>query len=610
MRCSILLSVLIICLPSWSLFAQTGPTIAEIKANTADYYWGEATSSDAKEAQDLALAMLIEKIQVTVSASFENITNEARSQDESSFLETTRSYVRSYSKQTLRDLETIQQLTDANKLYVFRYISKQAVQALFKEREKLVHTLFDEGEYAAKQFNYKYALMRYYNALILMNSIPMQLQPYKGDVLSVEIPKRINALMEAIDIRFDSERMISDKEREIVLEMRALGQPLKQLSFTFWTGNKFVDAEAKDGYASIRLLGASVDFDELICRPTYSFYSSRNQLDALATVWDATVNKPEFTRAIKVLLTAAKKQESSPITADALVLNTAEELELEDQVQQQLKETMALFWQNTLPANHPKVAESFHAKWSEIQKFNNVSFSTIKKTPKILPTWSDLEVREIPVINVYRTLDLQTTEYLIPDASVEGQLYDVNFGILKDLYEEIKQQSLYGEDWKERHVLIKFLEKYRTAFLTRDLDTINEIFSDEARIIVGRKIRPGESGGANYKYVPEGKNQPSYRYVELKKKEYLNNLKSLFSRVPDIYAGYTSFQILRKNNTPGVYGVSMRQDYQSTGYADEGYLFLLIDFNHDQPQIMVRSWQPQEWREDALIELSDFKVYK
>ena len=58
----------------------------------------------------------------------------------------------------------------------------------------------------------------------------------------------------------------------------------------------------------------------------------------------------------------------------------------------------------------------------------------------------------------------------------------------------------------------------------------------------------------------------------------------------------------------------MRQTYRSTGYGDEGYLFLLIDFNPDtlsnDPLIYVRAWQPNEWSDAAKIKLGDWVVHK
>jgi hypothetical protein len=67
---------------------------------------------------------------------------------------------------------------------------------------------------------------------------------------------------------------------------------------------------------------------------------------------------------------------------------------------------------------------------------------------------------------------------------------------------------------------------------------------------------------------------------------------------------------MKKNNAEGIYGVEMRQNYSSTTYADEGYLFLLIDFREKDPLIYIRAWQPNEWDSNALINTSNFRIYK
>ena len=58
----------------------------------------------------------------------------------------------------------------------------------------------------------------------------------------------------------------------------------------------------------------------------------------------------------------------------------------------------------------------------------------------------------------------------------------------------------------------------------------------------------------------------------------------------------------------------MRQSYASTSYADEGYLFLLIDFEPDtlsnDPLIYVRAWQPNAWSKEEMIRTGDFVVHK
>ncbi len=96
----------------------------------------------------------------------------------------------------------------------------------------------------------------------------------------------------------------------------------------------------------------------------------------------------------------------------------------------------------------------------------------------------------------------------------------------------------------------------------------------------------------------------------MNKEQYIQRQKEIFKSRKDLYLGYSTFKITRKNKQPNVYGISMRQNYQASGYAVEGYLFLLVDFNEELPQICVRSWQPQEWDDSELIKLSSFNLNK
>ena len=51
----------------------------------------------------------------------------------------------------------------------------------------------------------------------------------------------------------------------------------------------------------------------------------------------------------------------------------------------------------------------------------------------------------------------------------------------------------------------------------------------------------------------------------------------------------------------------IKQDYYSTNYGDQGYLFLMVDLNDpDKPIIKVRTWQPEKDPNFGLIDLSHF----
>jgi len=190
-------------------------------------------------------------------------------------------------------------------------------------------------------------------------------------------------------------------------------------------------------------------------------------------------------------------------------------------------------------------------------------------------------------------------------------LQDVNFSVFSGLYEnhvgKFKNcESEEAESFLYRQVLVKFLEKYRSAYLNRDLKTLNSIFADEAVIIVGRVLTPGVTD-RSYEY---GKSelQPDIDYLEMSKEEFLVRQEMIFNNQEDICLGFNSCEFNQKNDDKEVYGIAMRQQYSSTGYADEGYLFLLVDFKENDPMIYVRSWQPSEWTEDQLIKLSNYRV--
>lgn len=68
---------------------------------------------------------------------------------------------------------------------------------------------------------------------------------------------------------------------------------------------------------------------------------------------------------------------------------------------------------------------------------------------------------------------------------------------------------------------------------------------------------------------------------------------------------------MRHPTMDGIYGVSLRQQYKSDRYADDGYLFLLWDFrNESMPLIHVRTWQPAETISDdnEVMNIRDFNL--
>ena len=164
----------------------------------------------------------------------------------------------------------------------------------------------------------------------------------------------------------------------------------------------------------------------------------------------------------------------------------------------------------------------------------------------------------------------------------------------------------WGEE--TRQMVMDFLENYKTAYCLKDYDYIEGVFDDNATIIVGnvvkRTTRPG---------IPE--NQMSdlgkeiIKYKRYTKSEYLANLKRTFDRNQFVNIKFTDNDVnMLENELPRqVFEIQIAQEYTSSTYADQGYLFLLVDMtDHEAPVIKIRAWQPKPDPEFGLFTSGHF----
>ncbi len=575
------------------------------------YYYGSGTSFDEKEARDRALEELTQQIAVRVAQSFTHKVKESSK----GLKEEVRSILKTHSAATLKNVQMIKTPQPGGEINVFCYIPKNEVSRIFAERKQLIYDMFRKAEHNETIANYGYALKLYYFAQILMNSVPDQNIVVNGINLTLEIPDRINRIIQHIRFQKVEDRFIAPDEREITLTVRYDERPVSLLDFMFWDGNSQQQVTARDGLATFRLLGASVHFKKLQVAIKYAYYDARNEFQVIAELWpvvekavysnEQTISLNTGTPLPATVNNIAGKNWNLKLTykgnvpvAQNITRSTVQFLDLlargdTDHIRRRYGNDPFLRDKilNYIKYNHPEPLDK-----------------TIKAT--VHKTTLGYELRRIRVFQNYPSLHKQSTEYLVLDFDHKGNLIDLNASISENLYQTFVRQSEFGHDWKERQQIIKFIEKYRTSYLIRDLKTIDLMFAEDALIIVGRKIKR--------KKLPEDlkpryrrfEKQPDYEYIRLTKEKYLQRLQRVFEAQQDIFLDFSSFRTIRKNNTKGVYGVEMRQSYQSTTYSDEGYLFLLIDFRGADPLIYVRAWQPNEWNDSVLVRTANFRIYK
>lgn len=212
------------------------------------------------------------------------------------------------------------------------------------------------------------------------------------------------------------------------------------------------------------------------------------------------------------------------------------------------------------------------------------------------------EVRNIPVHFVD---PLGETHY--QDAVIQftptGMVRDFKIGLEAHRYQDIVRQGLSLDDVGNRRMILSFVEDFRTSYNRKDIDFIEKVFSDQALIIVGRVL---ESTGERSPYE-----NARVELLQFTKEEYIERLRGIFSRNEWIDVTFEDIEIRVHPQHEHLYGVYLSQYYRSSTYADEGYLFTLIDFrNREEPQIHVRTWEPKrEVQEAERFSLGDINIY-
>ena len=594
--------------------------------NSGEYYWGIASSEeDMRVAESDALGQLLAQIAVNVSSTFtHNISGSDNDLNES-----VTKILKTYSTASLRNVDAKKDFYNGES-FVIRFIKKSVVAKIFEKRKELSYELFQNAIEFEGNSNHGDALKYYYYSSILMSSIPEQNIVFEKTNLKSEVPKRINNILHNIKFTLISSKKVSVDEKVVTYAINVNGKPTSNLQFRFWDGNNFIDVEAKDGAANIDLLGGSVNFDKLDVRIKYSYYSNRGEIKEVSELWDL-VNKPKFDNDLQVKIKKddVVKVATKPRQMDAgisnyniskeVIKNSKFTLNLNNKASCKIVEVLgkeAITYLELLERGNQNKLKEFLAKdpyllkkSNDLLKFNKVKLMDETINANLNKTATGYEIRKVRVLNKYSSLKKQTTEYLILDFDENGKIYDINFGIMENLYDDFVDKAKYGNDWGNRQTIIKFMEKYRTAYMARDMSVLDKIFAEDALIIVGRLLKTKKTNDA-VSYVKLNDEQPDFEQIKYTKAEYLKKQKRIFQGREDIFLDFSKFGIHRKNDTTGIYGVSLRQGYESSGYGDEGYLFLLIDFNKDDPQIYVRSWQPQEWDKNSLLGLSNFRINK
>lgn len=179
------------------------------------------------------------------------------------------------------------------------------------------------------------------------------------------------------------------------------------------------------------------------------------------------------------------------------------------------------------------------------------------------------------------------------------------------------QETEEQNDAKRRMFIDDFLATYEAAYEKKEIEYIENFFSDDALIITEtKKLKPTGSKET----IPSTKKTRPYQTIVEDRKDYILRLKKIFDSNTSIKLSIASKKIRQHAKYKEIYGVNFSQLWKDQNGRDNlesqmpGFVFLMIDFKHSErtPTIHVRTWQPKDniEKEQDKYFLRDFMIYE
>lgn len=203
-----------------------------------------------------------------------------------------------------------------------------------------------------------------------------------------------------------------------------------------------------------------------------------------------------------------------------------------------------------------------------------------------ITTGTGYQVRNIPLMMRPTDENFNEEEYQEAVFSFDknGNMESFYLSIAMNQYLKIIKSNLEVTDLRRRQLILDYVERFRTSYNQKDLAFLNQIFSNDALIITGKVVKQSRDGIR----LPD-----KIEYNKRSKQQYLANLKQQFARNKYIKVTFDDVEIRRASDV-NIYGVTVRQGYTTDNYHDDGYVFMVWNFeNEDAPKIFVRTWQPE-----------------
>lgn len=589
---------------AWGIIIMMALTVTAqgvdgIKRNSS-YLYGEGGGVTLQAAKEAALADLIQKISVTVHSDFTSKERELNQDGNVTSDAEYQSIIRSYSTATLTNVKTIV-LKPEPDASVFLYIAKSEIDRIFESRVAKAKEFVGNADEALKNGQIDDALRYYYWSYCLVKSLryPNEAKIFvdgQERSLLAWLPTRIDDVMGKVKVQ---SRRTADNTYEITATYD--GRPVRSMDYTYFDGvDNSPVYSILDGKGLVELR-PGMEMDAVQLKLEYEFRGlSRNDSEVEAVVG---AMKPAVYR--RAYHRVALDGTASPAESTSMDVNGSMQSPLALTDMGTLgTAVMKPVMQALRSGSIEQCRQKFTADgWEEFSKLMGYGKVTLMDDIH-LDYFADgdcVVCRGLPVscrFNRGRVFNEKLSFYIDSNSK---QITHVAMGLGREAMNDVVLGHL---DWSEksRTRIVGFLEDYRTAYATKNLEYLDKVFDDNAVIVLGKRLQVAPQ------LNKEGyMNNHRVQFTQLTKREFLRNLRRQFQSKDYINLHFSQNRIYQLQKGVERYGIEIKQDYYSSNYGDTGYLTLIFDLtNPDQPVIHVRTWQEQPDPNFGVVSPADF----